>query len=142
MATLELEVAAALVLLRRRGWRSGRPRKPSPSVAAWLGLSLFCLLDSTRRTAGSAPGRPTTLPPARPARLALPPMVTFSRGADQARWLHLRFMEGCHSPRHVHVYRDRSLVVKWDLDNGVAMVGKASARILKLIAELVAEGLL
>jgi hypothetical protein len=24
---------------------------------------------------------------------------------------------GDHSPRHVHVYRDGMLVVKWDLDN-------------------------
>jgi hypothetical protein len=24
---------------------------------------------------------------------------------------------GDHSPRHVHVYRDGKLVVKWDLDN-------------------------
>ena len=49
---------------------------------------------------------------------------------------------GDHSPRHVHVYRDRVLVVKWDLENGVAMVGRASARILRLIAQLEAEGLL
>ena len=27
---------------------------------------------------------------------------------------------GDHSPRHVHVYRDGKLVVKWDLDNGIA----------------------
>ena len=43
---------------------------------------------------------------------------------------------GDHTPRHVHVYRDRVLVVKWDLENGVAMVGTASARILRLIAQL------
>jgi len=42
----------------------------------------------------------------------------------------------------VHVCRDSVLVVKWDLENGVAMVGKASARILRLIAQLEAEGLL
>jgi hypothetical protein len=34
------------------------------------------------------------------------------------------------------------LVVKWDLENGVAMAGRASARIVQLIAELVAEGLI
>jgi hypothetical protein len=50
--------------------------------------------------------------------------------------------KGDHSPRHVHVYRDSHLIVKWDLENGIAMVGKASARILQLIAELEAEGLL
>jgi hypothetical protein len=45
-----------------------------------------------------------------------------------------------HSPRHVHVYRDGRLVVKWDLDHGIAMKGKASREILKRIAELEAEG--
>jgi len=50
--------------------------------------------------------------------------------------------KGDHSPRHVHVYRDGLLVVKWDLENGIAMVGKASARIIHLIATLEAEGLL
>lgn len=50
--------------------------------------------------------------------------------------------KGDHTPRHVHVYRDRRLILKWDLESGVAMAGKASARILQLIAELEAEGLL
>ena len=47
---------------------------------------------------------------------------------------------GDHPPRHVHVYEDGKLVVKWDLENGVAMKGKANRRILKLIAELEEEG--
>ena len=47
-----------------------------------------------------------------------------------------------HPPRHVHVYRDGKLVVKWDLDNKLSMKGKASRRVLELIAELEAEGLL
>lgn len=47
---------------------------------------------------------------------------------------------GDHSPYHVHVYRDGKLVVKWDRENGRAMKGAANARILKLIAELIAEG--
>ena len=47
-----------------------------------------------------------------------------------------------HPPRHVHVYRDGKLVVKWDLDNKQPMKGKASRRELELIAELEAEGLL
>jgi hypothetical protein len=50
--------------------------------------------------------------------------------------------KGDHSPYHVHVYRDGSLVVKWDLENDVAMKGQASRRILRLIAELREEGLL
>ena len=49
---------------------------------------------------------------------------------------------GDHSPRHVHVYRDGKLVVKWDLDNRMPMVGEANRRILSLIDELAAEGLL
>ncbi len=47
---------------------------------------------------------------------------------------------GDHPPRHVHVYKDRKLVVKWDLDNQVAMKGQANSRVLQLIAELEAEG--
>ena len=49
---------------------------------------------------------------------------------------------GDHSLRHVHVYRDGKLVVKWDMENGVPMIGEASRRILRLIEELEAEGLL
>jgi len=50
--------------------------------------------------------------------------------------------KGDHSPRHVHVYRDRRLIVKWDLENGVAMEGAPTRRILKRIRELQDEGLL
>jgi hypothetical protein len=42
----------------------------------------------------------------------------------------------------VHVYRDGALVVKWDLENDVAMKGNATRRVLRLIAELREEGLL
>jgi hypothetical protein len=47
---------------------------------------------------------------------------------------------GDHSPRHVHVYRDGILIVKWDLDNWQPMKGAASARIQRLLSELVKEG--
>lgn len=50
--------------------------------------------------------------------------------------------KGDHSPYHVHVYRDGKLVVKWDLENDVPMKGEASRRILAIIRELQAEGLL
>lgn len=50
--------------------------------------------------------------------------------------------KGDHPPRHVHVYRDGKLIVKWDLDNQKAMKGAATSRILALIAELEAEGVL
>ncbi len=49
---------------------------------------------------------------------------------------------GDHPPRHVHVYRDGKLIVKWDLDNQKPMKGAATRRILELISELEAEGLL
>jgi hypothetical protein len=48
--------------------------------------------------------------------------------------------KGDHPPRHVHVYRDGKLAVKWDLDNRLPMKGRATRRILQLIAELEAEG--
>jgi hypothetical protein len=47
---------------------------------------------------------------------------------------------GDHPPRHVHVYRDGILVVKWDLENRIAMQGRANRRVLRLIAELEREG--
>ena len=50
--------------------------------------------------------------------------------------------KGDHAPRHVHVYRDGMLIVKVDLDNQKAMKGAATRRILELIRELEAEGLL
>jgi hypothetical protein len=50
--------------------------------------------------------------------------------------------KGDHSPRHVHVYKDAKLIVKWDLDNGKAMKGKATKRVLELIRQLQIEGLL
>ena len=47
---------------------------------------------------------------------------------------------GDHAPRHVHVYRHRRLVVKWDLDNNRPMEGAVSKKILRLIRELRQEG--
>lgn len=45
-----------------------------------------------------------------------------------------------HAPRHVHVYEDDRLIVKWNLENNCSIIGHASGRIRRLIAELVAEG--
>ena len=42
----------------------------------------------------------------------------------------------------MHVYRDRKLVVKWDLEHGMPMKGAADRKILRLIGELETEGLL
>ncbi len=49
---------------------------------------------------------------------------------------------GDHAPRHVHVYRNGELVVKWDLDNQKPMKGAPGRRVLELIRELQTEGLL
>lgn len=49
---------------------------------------------------------------------------------------------GDHPPRHVHVYRDGKLLVKWDLDNKKPMKGKVVGRVLALIEELESEGVL
>ena len=50
--------------------------------------------------------------------------------------------KGDRSPRHVHVYRDSRLVVKWDLENSQPMEGKANGRLLQIIEELENEGVL
>ena len=50
--------------------------------------------------------------------------------------------KGDHGPKHVHVYRDGRLVLKWDLDANLAMKGRPTARILRIIAELRNEGVL
>jgi hypothetical protein len=50
--------------------------------------------------------------------------------------------KGDHPPRHVHVYRDGKLVVKWDLDNKKPMKGSATRRIIHLIETLESEEML
>jgi len=47
---------------------------------------------------------------------------------------------GDHSPRHVHVYRDGKLLLKWDLEKKTAMKGKPAGPVLKLLRELEEEG--
>ena len=49
---------------------------------------------------------------------------------------------GDHSPRHVHVYRDGKLVLKWDLENQKPMAGRPLHKVLELIQQLDDEGLL
>lgn len=49
---------------------------------------------------------------------------------------------GDHSPRHVHVYRDGKLVLKWNLDAGVPTKGRATAKLVRLIYLLRKDGLL
>ena len=47
---------------------------------------------------------------------------------------------GDHTPRHVHVFRDRELIVKWDLENSRPIEGQSTRRIQELIEELRREG--
>jgi len=48
--------------------------------------------------------------------------------------------KGDHSPRHVHVYREGKLIVKWDLEHRLPMKGKASKRLREMIEALDQEG--
>lgn len=50
--------------------------------------------------------------------------------------------KGDYAPRHVHVYRDGKRIVKWALENGRAMEGRAGKRLEKIIRQLEAEGFL
>ena len=47
---------------------------------------------------------------------------------------------GDHAPRHVHVFKDGRLVLKWNLDANLIMKGKVTSTLKKLIRELVSEG--
>ncbi len=47
---------------------------------------------------------------------------------------------GDHPPRHVHVYREGVLVVKWDVDRRRAMKGAANAAVRRLLEQLRREG--
>jgi hypothetical protein len=50
--------------------------------------------------------------------------------------------KGDHFPRHVHVYCDGELIVKWDLDSRKPMIGNAPRRVRLLIEQLESEGAL
>jgi hypothetical protein len=47
---------------------------------------------------------------------------------------------GDHDPKHVHVFKEGKQVVKWNIEAQVAIEGKATKKIKKLIAELLREG--
>lgn len=73
---------------------------------------------------------------------ALPSVVTVSvPKIRRGNYVFLAW-KGDHGPRHVHVYRDKKLVVKWDLENRCEMKGKATRRVLEMIRVLESEGLL
>ena len=71
-----------------------------------------------------------------------PYMVTYGMGKiRRGNFVFLSWV-GDHSPRHVHVYKEGKLVVKWDIDNWQPMSGKETRRILEHIRDLIKEGLL
>jgi hypothetical protein len=72
-----------------------------------------------------------------PSKVTLLRMGKLRRGGFIFVW-----WKGDHPPRHVHVYRNGNVVVKWDLDNEKAMKGGATKRIIKLIEKLDSEGML
>jgi hypothetical protein len=69
-------------------------------------------------------------------------MVTVTVGRIRRGGFVVVTWKGDHSPRHVYVYRDGKLVVKWNLDDRVPMKGRPTARVLQLIDELEAESVL
>jgi cell wall-associated NlpC family hydrolase len=49
---------------------------------------------------------------------------------------------GDHGPKHVHVYRNGRLVVKWDVEAEQPMKGMMTRRIRQILRQLQSEGLL
>jgi len=47
---------------------------------------------------------------------------------------------GDHAPRHIHDYRDRKFVVKWDLEHSREMEGRVTRAVLRHINSLIEEG--
>jgi len=72
---------------------------------------------------------------------ALPWVVPFMGKIRRGDHVFLTW-KGDHAPRHVHVYKKGKMILKWDLENGKAMRGRPTKRVLALIRELQAEGLL
>lgn len=67
-------------------------------------------------------------------------MVTYAMGKIRRGGYVFLTWKGDHSRRHVHVYRDGKLVVKWDLEHQLAMEGAITARVRRLLKELQEEG--
>ena len=72
----------------------------------------------------------------------LPWKVTYYHGEGPPWWLHIPHLDRRPFSAHVHVYWDGKFIVKWDLENRMAMIGEANRRILSLIDELESEELL
>jgi hypothetical protein len=107
--------------------------RPEPAVRVLLGLTTL-----TRSDEVGGPGKP-----GESDYLPLPCMVTSEiRGQVSAGRVRLHHVERRSSASAGPRIPRCTLVVKWDLDSQTAMKGAATRRILDLISELEAEGLL
>ncbi len=48
--------------------------------------------------------------------------------------------KGDHPPRHVHIFRGKKLVARWDLTNQRVLSGAVSSRLRQYLKELYEEG--
>lgn len=132
---------------RSAGRRYEGPRAGWAVLCGTTGAVKICASPSPSDGCGSAGVRgiaawePSGSDPCQRVTLeVLPHVVTFRMPkVRRGGYIFLSWI-GDHSPKHVHVYRDGKLVVKWDLDNWQPMKGKASNRMLKLLRELADEG--
>ena len=69
-------------------------------------------------------------------------MVTYAMGKIRRGGYVFLTWKGDHSPRHVHVYRDGRLILKWNLETNEPMHGDVDAGIRWMILRLQREGLL
>lgn len=47
---------------------------------------------------------------------------------------------GDHPPRHVHIYKDDKLIVKYNLEANVVIDGKLNRKLKKILTLLIVEG--
>lgn len=53
------------------------------------------------------------------------------------------FWVGDHPPRHVHVFKDRKLLAKIELDEDLSLMeGRRTKRMMKILKALIKQGLL
>ena len=71
----------------------------------------------------------------------LPQVVLFVGKVRRGNYVFLSW-KGDHGPHHVPVYKDGTMILKWDLEHQKPMHGRPTSRVLALIRELQAEGLL
>jgi hypothetical protein len=45
-----------------------------------------------------------------------------------------------HAPAHVHIYKKRRLILRWNLENWVPLSGVANKKIIKLLRQIFSQG--